>query len=186
MAKRFGGCSIRILFFCFVFLGITGVGIKSNATELSLPVGVVFEHNFYNQFGLRASVAHNRILKGHPRITLMLTSSRLSAMAGKNVLKKENYLCNIGWFFRPNKLIDPFLSAEIGFTRYSIEYEELFGMLDNSAPLFNVRIGIASTLWKEKIRLSIDGGYCFVHSSIVLPLVWGIGIDFDIIKGVLP
>ena len=158
----------------------------SDITGLSIPVGVVFEHNFYNQFGIRASVAHDWLLKGHPRLSVTLTTSRLSAAVGKNVLKKENVLFTAGWYFLPHRLIDPYAGIDFGFTRFNLENDYLFGRLDNSAALLNFRIGITSSLLGGRIRPSIDGGFALLSSSTVFPLFLTIGVDFDIIKGVLP
>jgi len=159
----------------------------------SLPAGLVFEHNFYNEFGLHASIAHDLVLKGHPRLAFSYTTSRLSAKttAGRNGLKKDTFLFHAGWYFRPGKWIDPFCGIDAGFTRYNRENEEIFSLLDTRTGLLNVRAGCTSALLGKRIRPSIDGGVALLSlisaaSSPVFPLFFGIGIDFDIAKGVLP
>lgn len=169
-----------------VALLIINFALFVGATGWSIPVGVVYEHNFYPQFGLCASVAHERVLHGHPRFSFSVTSSRLSVLAGRNALKKENVLFSAGWYFRPGKIIDPFAGIDAGFTRFSREYEELFALLPTSAGMFNVRAGIVSTLLGGKLRPSIEAGVAVVTSSTVFPLFFGGGVSFDVAKGVLP
>lgn len=164
---------------------------RAHAAGLSIPAGLVYEHNFYHQFGVRASVAHERLLKGHPRLTVSYTTSRLSAHAGRNVLKKDNVLFSAGWYFRPGKLIDPYAGIDAGFTRYDREDDERFALLDNRSGMLNVRAGLTSSLLGGRVRPSIDGGVAVMSligsaSSTEFPLFFRIGVDFDIAKGVLP
>jgi hypothetical protein len=164
---------------------------RTDAAGLSVPVGLVFENNFYHQFGVRASVAHDMLLGGHPRLSVSYTTSRLSAYAGRNVLKKDNVLFNAGWYFRPGRLIDPYAGIDAGFTRYNRENDELFALLDNRSGLLNVRAGLTSSLLGGRIRPTLDGGLAILSligsaSSTEFPLFFSIGVDFDIAKGVLP
>ena len=167
-------------------LSLIGFPSSARATAWSLPVGVVFEHNFYPQFGLSASVAHDLLLKGHPRLSVTVTSSRLSALAGRNVLKKENVLFSAGWYFRPGRLIDPYAAVDGGFTRFDREDDALFAMLPNTAGLFNIRAGITSSLLGGRLRPSVDGSLALVSSSTVFPLFFSIAVAYDVAKGVLP
>lgn len=179
---------LPVVAFCAALFSVPG---GAAATAFSIPVGLVFEHNFYNQFGARASVAHELLLKGHPRLTASYTTSRLSAFAGRNVLKKDNVLFTAGWYFRPGKLIDPYAGIDAGFTRYDREDDDLFALLDNRSGMLNVRAGITSSLLGGRIRPSIDGGLALLSlvgtaSSTVFPLFFSVGVDFDVAKGVLP
>ncbi len=165
---------------------LLALAVTSGATQWSVPVGIQFEHNFYNQIGLSASVAHERILNAHPRLSVSVTSSRLSALAGRNVLKQETVLFTAGWFFRPEKYIDPYAGIDVGFTRFDREDDVLFDLLPNTAGMFNIRAGITSSLFGGKVRPSIDGGIALITSSTVFPLFFSIGLSYDVAKGVLP
>jgi hypothetical protein len=164
---------------------------RTGATGLSVPVGLVFESNFYPQFGVRASVAHELLLKGHPRLTVSYTTSRLSAAAGRNVLKKDNILFNAGWYFRPGKLINPYAGIDAGFTRFDREDDALFALIDNRNGMVNVRAGLTSSLLGGRLRPSLDGGLAILSlvgtgSSTVFPAFFCFGLDVDIAKVVLP
>ncbi|MBN1761019.1 MAG: hypothetical protein JW863_22010 [Chitinispirillaceae bacterium] len=167
-------------------ISLAGCPLLAGATGLSIPVGMVFEHNFYPQFGLSASVAHDLLLKGHPRLSATVTSSRLSVLAGRNVLKKENVFFSAGWYFRPRRFIDPYAGIDAGFTRFSREDDELFALLPNTAGLFNIRAGITSSLLGGRLRPSVDGSFALITSSTVFPLFFSITVAYDVAKGVLP
>ena len=163
----------------------------TGATGLSVAVGPVFESNFYPQFGARASVSHFLLLGAHPRLTVSYTTSRISAFAGRNVLKKDDILFNAGWYFRPGKLINPYAGVDVGLTRFERENDELFELLYNKSAVLNARIGLTSDLLGGRIRPSIDGGLAIlsVASSApmpVFPFFFRLGIDLDIAKVVLP
>ena len=173
------------------FLVVAATPVNATLSGFSLPVGLLYEYNFYHQFGVRASVAHDRLLKGHPRLAVSLTSSRLSALGDWNGLKNDVALFNLSWYFRPGKLIDPYAGVESGFVRFNRENDEIFASLDNRAGLFNVRAGIASSLIGGRLRPSIDGAIAIVQlvsmsSATAFPLFFSAGIAFDIAKGVKP
>ncbi|NLE02991.1 MAG: hypothetical protein GX640_24235 [Fibrobacter sp.] len=148
----------------------------------SVPVGLVMEHNFYTLFGITASVSNQNFLKGHPVATLSITSSRPGAMAGYNVLKKENWLLTAAWHFRPRRYIDPFAALDFGWTAFDSENEELFGKIKNSAPLLNIRTGIGTKLFAGRLIPRIDGGIALIQSSTVFPLFFGISLCYDVMN----
>jgi hypothetical protein len=43
------------------------------ASDWSIPVGLVMEHNFYTQFGITASVSNKNLLGGHPQASISVT-----------------------------------------------------------------------------------------------------------------
>lgn len=157
--------------------------LPAASTEWSVPVGIVFENNFYAQFGLSASVANSTILGGHPQMTFSATTSRLGVIAGYNLLKKENWLLTAAWHFRPGTYMDPFAGLDVGLTHFDLENEKLFKKLQNTAPLFNLRIGVAATVWGKRLRPVLDGGLAFVQSSTVFPLFFGAKLCYDVMKG---
>jgi hypothetical protein len=180
----------------FILAAMAGISFfthpsHSSITGFSIPAGLLYEYNFYHQFGIRASIAHDLILKGHPRLAVSYTTSRLSALAGRNILIKDDVRFNASWYFRPEKWIDPYAGIDVGFTRFNRENDEIFSLLDNRAGLFNLRVGIASTLLGGRLRPSIDGGLSIASlistsPAPVFPLFFSIGVDFDVAKGVLP
>lgn len=165
-----------------LLVGIITVRVSA-ASDWSVPVGLGFEHNLYTQFGICASVSHQKILGGHPQATLFATTSRLSVIAGKNVLKNENWLLTAAWHFRPGTYIDPFAGIDIGINHFDRENEQLFKRLPNTALLFNVRIGIAATVWGDRLRPLLDGGFAIVQPSTVFPLFFGAKLSYDVMKG---
>jgi hypothetical protein len=155
----------------------------SEASDWSVPVGLGFEHNFYTQFGVCASVSHKNILGGHPQATLFATTSRLGAIAGNNVLKNENWLLTAAWHFRPGTYVDPFAGIDLGVVHFDRENEKLFSRLHTTAPMFNIRVGIAATVWGDRLRPLLDGGFAVVQSSTVFPLFFGAKLSYDVMKG---
>lgn len=173
------------------FLVMTATPVSASLSGFSLPVGLLYEYDFYHQFGVRASIAHDRVLKGHPRLAVSLTSSRLSALGDWNGLKNDVVLFNLSWYFRPGKLIDPYAGVETGFVRFNRENDDIFALLDNRTGLFNARAGITSSLLGGRLRPSIDGGIAIAQlvsmsSAPVFPLFFSVGVAFDIAKGVKP
>jgi hypothetical protein len=154
------------------------------AGEMSIPIGFLVERNFYNQIGARAGFSDSRILKGHPRVSLSYTTSRFHTLVNNNALKKDNFIFIAGWHFRPMRLIDPYIALDAGFTRFDREEDDIFAKLDNTGGLLEVRLGIESAFWKGRIHPSADLGYSIIASSTVFPLVFSLGVDFDIAKGV--
>jgi hypothetical protein len=150
----------------------------------SIPIGLVVEHNFYNQVGLRISVADDRVLSGNPRVALLYTTSRFMPMFGSNALKKDNFLFVLGWHFRPVRWIDPYVCADAGFTRFDREDEVIFAKLKNTGTLLELKLGIESALVNGLVRPWADAGFSFISSSTVYPLVFSLGLDFDIAKGI--
>jgi hypothetical protein len=168
------------------FLAVLMLACASGAFEhMSIPVGIVVEHNFYNQFGLKAAFSDDRILKGRPRAALSYTTSRLQTMFGSNALKKDNFLFTAGWHFRPLRLIDPYISIDAGFTRFNREDDIIFAKLKNTGGLLALRLGIESDIFKGLVRPWADAGFSFISSSTVFPLVFSLGLDFDIAKGII-
>lgn len=157
--------------------------VNGAPADWSVPVGFVFEHNFYSQFGISASVANKNILGGHPQLTFSATTSRLGVMAGYNVLKKENWLLTAAWYFRPGTYLDPFAGFDVGLTHFDLENDELFKRLKNTAPLFDVRVGITASVWNGRIRPVLDGGIAILQSSTVFPLFFGVKLCYDVMKG---
>jgi hypothetical protein len=163
------------------FLVLLSLAGALDAMEhLSIPAGIVVEHNFYNQFGLRAAVSDDRILSGRPRLALSYTTSRFLTMFGGNALNKDNFLFTAGWHFRPMRKIDPYVAIDAGFTRFDREDDVIFAKLKNTGGLLALRLGIESALWRGLIRPWADAGFSFIYSSTVYPLVFSLGLDFDI------
>jgi len=176
------GMREKIVFLILLFTG--GVSMPNAAlSDWSVPIGVVFEHNFYSQFGLSASVANRTVLGGHPQVTLSATTSRIGVIAGYNLLKKENWTLTAAWHFRPGTYVDPFAGLDFGVTHFDRENEELFKKLQNTALLFNLRVGIGATVWEGRLRPVLDGGIAFVQSSTVFPLFFGAKLCYDVMKG---
>jgi hypothetical protein len=184
MNIRYTACVCRLVPVIASLL-LFSVGPVRALDHMSIPIGIFVEHNFYNQFGVSAGFSDDRILKGHPLMTLSYSTSRLSTMTGSNGLKKDNFLLNAGWHFRPLRWIDPYLGIETGWTHFDREEDQLFAKLDNTGFLLDARVGIESTIIRGLFHVRADMGYAVVTSSTVFPLLFCLGLEFDIAKGLL-
>jgi hypothetical protein len=162
---------------------LLALGHASLDAALSVPVGIVLEHNAYNQWGVRAGLSGDMLLANHPRLSLSYTTSRLEALAG-NALKKDNILLTLGWHFRPGRLIDPFVDVDAGWTRFDLEDDVVFAQLPNTAAIADLRVGLECCLLDGWIRPWASAGYSVLWSSTVYPFVCALGIDVDVTKGV--
>jgi hypothetical protein len=153
--------------------------------SMSIPVGLKFENNYDFQVGLKAAFADKRILNEHPRLSLSYTTSRLATAFGSNALEKDIYLLGLGWYFRPSRMIDPYIIVATGFTHYDREDDEMFALLDNNAGILSVDLGLELGIFGGLVRPWFEFGYSIFQSSTVYPIVFSFGLDYDIAKGLL-
>ncbi|MBD3422039.1 MAG: hypothetical protein GF398_18155 [Chitinivibrionales bacterium] len=152
--------------------------------NLSLSCGLKLSKNFYLQPGIVVDASYKKLLNGHPFAELAWSTSRFQALA-QNTLKNDNVLLSLGWDFRPENIIGPYAKVDIGFARYDIEYEEIFGELDNAGMILSALIGSKCTFYHDLITVYGDCGYSFIHSSTVYPFFATVGATFDIYRGII-
>jgi hypothetical protein len=161
------------------------VASDTDGPPMSIPAGVVFECNFYGQWGLKAAYADSRLLGAHPRVSLAWTTSRLSTMAGSNKLKKDNFLAAAAWHFAPQKTFDPCAGMSFGFTRFDREDEVIFGALKNTAPIVALDLGFEVGIIRRLVTFYTGITYSFITSSTVYPLGFVMAANYDFGQGVL-
>ena len=165
-----------------IVIGICNGYAAGTPSHMSIPLGIMMEHNFYNQPGIHISFSDDRILNTHPRLSFSYTTSRIGTL-WKNTLAKDNYLLTAGWYFRPERVIEPFIRADFGFSHFNKEDDIIFKELDNNAMILAIKFGSEFCSLDKLIRPWFDVGYSILSSSTVWPFVFSIGIDYDISKG---
>lgn len=137
----------------------------------------------YGQLGISAEVAYEKILGGHPQLKVQYTTSKLSFWNGKYALDFNDLYFNASWYFRPQKIVNPYAGIDLGTTWFGLEDDSRFAMIDNRAVRFNVRSGVRFSVWEGRILPYIDGGYVIVQSSSTNPLFFCCGVGYAIVGG---
>jgi hypothetical protein len=107
-----------------------------------MVAGMHIEQNSSLQPGVEVGYSRPDLLGGHPRFTASYSTSRLSVAFGSNGLAKDRFLVGAGWYFRPERVLDPYVQLEIGYTRFDRDDPDLFALLDNSAGILSLLFGL--------------------------------------------
>ena len=105
-------------------------------------------------------------------------TSRLEQSARENILKQDEYLFSPVWHFRRVSFFDPTIQLDLGYARYDVENEEIFGSLDNDTWIAALQLGMGFNFSESRYGFSYSVGYNLINSesSIIYPLVFGVGV----------
>lgn len=167
-----------------LLIQLIGGGAKraSAQQDPTLFVGGIVESNYSTQPGLQVSYASEAIAGGRPRFSFSYSTTRLSTALGSNALTEDRFQLGAGWYFRRARRISPYLGLNVGYTRFNREDEELFALLDNSAPILTLLAGAEVTV-HPSLRANANVGYSHLQSSTVYPLVAGLGLHYRLNLG---
>lgn len=162
-----------------LLIQLMGGGVKRASAQQnqSIFVGGIIESNYATQPGFQVSYASDRIARGRPRFSFRYSTTRLSTALGSNALTEDRFQIGAAWYFRRTRTISPFIGLHVGYTRFDRENEEIFALLDNSAPILSLIAGTELKLLPS-LRASASLGYSHLQSSTVYPLVRGIGLHY--------
>lgn len=169
------------VFLCISLILISATFQPVLAQEASaVRVGAYIQKNAGLLPGFEVSYAPETLLRGHPRFSLGFLTSRPGSAFGSRALLEERFLLGAGWFFRPDRRIDPYIQLEAGYTRFDREDSELFALLDNDAMIASLLVGIDVRLLNSRFSIAGDAGYSILHSSTVYPFVTSFGIHYSL------
>jgi predicted porin len=124
-----------------------------------LKVGVRLQkaQKLYWENGLALDFTSPKIGNEHIHFGLSYVSTRLGSAVGTNAIKQDNFLLNVGYFFRNEKKLQPFTRLNTGF--FYADYEsEIFDELPNTALLLSIDTGL-SYKFNAPITLHLSAGY---------------------------
>lgn len=151
-----------------------------HAQDLSdIRVAVSVQKNAVVLPGIEASYADEGFLNGRTRFSVAVFTSRLGSAFGSRGLLEDRILLGAGWFFRPDKRVNPYVEIETGYSRFDREDGELFALLDNDAMIFSVLAGMEIHAFDSRFSVVADAGYSILHSSAVYPFVASLGIQYS-------
>lgn len=124
-----------------------------------LKVGTRFQktQKLYWENGFTAELTSPKLVNNRVHLGLSYVSSRLGSAVGTNAIKQDNFMLNLGYYFRPEKDLQPFARLNTGYFHADYEYE-IFDVLPNNAFLLSVDAGL-SYEFKVPFTINLSAGY---------------------------
>jgi hypothetical protein len=96
--------------------------------------------------------------------------------AFRNILAYDYFLVTPLWHFRRSALFDPTLQVNLGYARFDIENEEIFGDLDNDTWIAALQPGLNLNFSQGRWGLHWHFGYNFIapEGHVIYPGVFGL------------
>lgn len=151
---------VFILFFLTFFLGIeaqTSVPKKDWIKDLKVGIRIQKAQELYWENGLAIDFTSPKIANDRIHLGFSYVTTRLGSAMGTNAIKQDNFLFNVGYYFRHQKKIQPFIRANTGY--FYADYEsDLFDDLPNTAVLLSIDTGV-SYEFNIPITINLSAGY---------------------------
>lgn len=127
-----------MLFFCFCFSFQI-----SFAQNQVLDVGVRLQKtvNLYYENGFTVQYANDLLLSGRLYLGATYVSSRFGSAFLSNALEQDNFFLSATYYFRPQRVIQPFIRLNTGYFISDLE-EAIFEDLPNSSILLSPEFGV--------------------------------------------
>jgi len=128
----------------------------------SLYTGVHFQktHNFYYENGFSIEYTQQKYLKSKIYIGLIYCTSRLGSAINSFAIKQDNYLFQIGYHFRSNKIVCPVLQLNTGYF-YADYGSPIFSDIPHTSILLSVEPGIYIN-FDYPVKSKVSFGYNFI------------------------
>lgn len=168
-----------------VLLSLGATATAAAQQPPTLLIGTFLETNYSTQPGLQVSYASPALLGGKPRFSASYSTTRIATALGSNALAEDRLQAGAGWHFRTARTLSPYAGVNIGFTRFDREDEQLFELLDNSAPILSLLLGLEARL-HPAIRASGSVGYSALQSSTVYPFLASVGVHYHLNRRTRP
>jgi hypothetical protein len=125
---------------------VLDVGIRLQKT-----VGLYYEN------GLTLQYSGDRLLAQRLYLGVSYVSSRLGTALGSNAIRQDNLLLSASFFFKPRRLLRPFIRANVGYFAADLE-EEIFDDLPSASPLLSPEAGLY-LVTKTPLKVGVSFGY---------------------------
>lgn len=146
----------RVILFFILFQFFS---INSNAQNSVLDVGLRLQKsvNLYYENGFTAQYTNNSLYSKRLYFGLSYVTSRLGSAIGSNAIKQDNIFLSTTYYFRPDRILQPFLRLNTGYFYSDLE-EEIFDDLPNSSILLSPEAGI-SVKTNSPLKVGASFGY---------------------------
>jgi len=128
------------------WLGEVKVGIRTQKAQ-----------KLYWENGFTVDFTSPKIPNKHIHLGFSYVTTRLGSAMGTNAIKQDNFLLNMGYYFRYQKKIRPFTRLNTGY--FYADYEsDIFDEIPNTAFLFSIDAGI-SYKFDAPFTINLSAGY---------------------------
>lgn len=87
----------------------------------------------------------------------------------RNVFREDWFLFSPVWHFRRQRLFDPTLQLDLGYQRYDVENEAIFGDLENTTWIRGLRAGFQLNHGRYALRYAVGYQTASTASSVSIP-----------------
>lgn len=118
-------------------------------------------------------------LAGHRfQVKAAYLTTRMEQVFRENILKYDLFLLTPLWHFRRNSIFDPTLQFDLGYARFDVENEAIFGGLDNDTFIAAFQPGLNLNFAEGRYGLNYHFGYHFIapEGHLIYPGVFGLGV----------
>jgi hypothetical protein len=157
------------------WLGALKVGVRTQKTQ-----------KLYWENGFTVDLTSPKILNNRLHFGLSYVTTRLGSAIGTNAIKQDNYLLNVGYFFRNQKKLQPFTRLNTGY--FYADYEsEIFDELQNAALLLSLDAGLSYEL-KAPITIDLSAGFNLNTGSgsqgpgTLYPIFYQLSVYYTLLK----
>ena len=113
-------------------------------------------------------------------------SSRLGSAISSNAIKQDNFILSAAYFFRPDRILKPFIRANTGY--FTADYEcKIFESLIHTSALASADAGLVYQ-FKIPLKLSLSLGYNAITgrgdagAGTLYPVFYQTSITWNILK----
>ena len=142
-------------------------------------------HNSYHQPVIGIAAQSDLLLRKKVRAELGYSTTRFHFWHD-GMPKKDEITLSLGWHFRPEKLIDPYIDLDGGFSTYKIEMDFGESTLDskNTSPLTSINVGIESTILSRLPSVFAEVGYSLFTpvDALNYPITYKFGILYKVVS----
>lgn len=126
--------------------------------------------------GPEAGYSNYHLFRHRLQIKAAWLTTRLEQAFRENILKYDMFLLTPVWHFRRNAIFDPTLQLDLGYARYDVENEAIFGGLDNDTFIASFQPGLNVNFYGGRYGLHYHLGYNFITPGghLIYPGVFGL------------
>ena len=148
------------LFFTASFLCVeaqTSASKKDWVQDLKIGIRMQKSQKLYWENGLVIDFTSPKIANNRIHLSFSYVTTRLGSAMGTNAIKQDNFLFNLGYYFRHQKRLQPFIRANMGY--FHADYEsDIFDDISNTAVLLSLDTGV-SYEFNTPITINLSAGY---------------------------
>lgn len=154
--------------------------------DLNIGIRIQKTQKLYWENGFALDFTSPKITNKNIRFGFSYVTTRLGSAMGTNAIKQDNLLLNVGYFFRNEKKLQPFVRLNTGYF-YADYKSEIFDELPNSAMLLSLDSGL-SYKFNAPITLHLSAGYNLNSGNgasgpgTLFPVFYQMSIFYNIFK----